>query len=86
MQDVSRESKLRLLMIYASINPEKFFESEKGAKLMQVTLVSYFYYVTMSSFCVSSSEVQAFIFADLSIFSPMSLAVLYLYISGVMYC
>ncbi|RCV32758.1 hypothetical protein SETIT_7G028800v2 [Setaria italica] len=32
--DVNRENKLRLLMIYASINPKKF-GSEKGAKLMQ---------------------------------------------------
>ncbi|ONM18555.1 SNARE-interacting protein KEULE [Zea mays] len=38
--DVSREHKLRLLMIYASINPEKFFESEKGAKLMQLAGLS----------------------------------------------
>ncbi|CAD6264107.1 unnamed protein product [Miscanthus lutarioriparius] len=38
--DVSRENKLRLLMIYASINPEKFFESEKGAKLMQLAGLS----------------------------------------------
>ncbi|TVU13295.1 hypothetical protein EJB05_40339 [Eragrostis curvula] len=37
--DVSRENKLRLLMIYASINPEKF-ESEKGAKLMQLAGLS----------------------------------------------
>jgi hypothetical protein len=38
-------------MIYASINPEKFFESEKGAKLMQVTLVLYFYYFTINLLC-----------------------------------
>ncbi|CAD6261271.1 unnamed protein product [Miscanthus lutarioriparius] len=38
--DVSHENKLRLLMIYASINPEKFFESEKGAKLMQLAGLS----------------------------------------------
>ncbi|KAM3241501.1 hypothetical protein ACQJBY_054421 [Aegilops geniculata] len=31
---VSRENKLRLLMIYAAINPEKF-ESDKGTKMMQ---------------------------------------------------
>nr|CAB3446530.1 unnamed protein product [Digitaria exilis] len=37
MQGVSRENKLRLLMIYAALNPEKF-ESDKGAKLMQVNL------------------------------------------------
>ncbi|XP_072151511.1 probable protein transport Sec1a isoform X5 [Setaria viridis] len=39
--DVNRENKLRLLMIYASINPKKF-GSEKGAKLMQgrATLVA----------------------------------------------
>lgn len=35
MQDASRENKLRLLMIYASIYPEKI-EGDKGAKLMQV--------------------------------------------------
>ncbi|WVZ76125.1 hypothetical protein U9M48_024124 [Paspalum notatum var. saurae] len=34
----SRENKLRLLMIYAALNPEKF-ESDKGAKLMQVNLL-----------------------------------------------
>jgi hypothetical protein len=37
MQGVSRENKLRLLMIYAALSPEKF-ESDKGAKLMQVNL------------------------------------------------
>ncbi|KAL6653027.1 hypothetical protein ACP70R_011952 [Stipagrostis hirtigluma subsp. patula] len=37
--DVSRENKLRLLMIYAAINPEKF-GSEKGAKLMQLAGLS----------------------------------------------
>lgn len=40
LQDVSRENKLRLLMIYAAINPEKI-QSDKGAKLMQVTLLLY---------------------------------------------
>uniref|UniRef100_A0A0E0G677 SNARE-interacting protein KEULE-like n=2 Tax=Oryza TaxID=4527 RepID=A0A0E0G677_ORYNI len=34
VEGVSRENKLRLLMIYAAINPEKF-ESDKGEKLMQ---------------------------------------------------
>uniref|UniRef100_A0A0A8Y197 SNARE-interacting protein KEULE n=1 Tax=Arundo donax TaxID=35708 RepID=A0A0A8Y197_ARUDO len=37
--DLSRENKLRLLMIYAAINPEKF-ESEKGSKLMQLSGLS----------------------------------------------
>ncbi|TKW03270.1 hypothetical protein SEVIR_7G013800v4 [Setaria viridis] len=37
--DVNRENKLRLLMIYASINPKKF-GSEKGAKLMQLAGLS----------------------------------------------
>jgi hypothetical protein len=41
MQGVSRENKLRLLMIYAAINPEKF-ESDKGTKLMQVIFGSIF--------------------------------------------
>lgn len=36
---VSRENKLRLLMIYAAINPEKF-ESDKGTKLMQLAGLS----------------------------------------------
>ncbi|CAD6251008.1 unnamed protein product [Miscanthus lutarioriparius] len=36
---VSRENKLRLLMIYAALNPEKF-ESDKGAKLMQLAGLS----------------------------------------------
>ncbi|KAK6947649.1 Sec1-like protein [Dillenia turbinata] len=34
-EDVTRENKLRLLMIYAAIYPEKF-EGEKGSKLMQL--------------------------------------------------
>lgn len=34
-QDVTRESKLRLLMIYAAIHPEKF-ESDKLSKLMEL--------------------------------------------------
>ncbi|VAH41096.1 unnamed protein product [Triticum turgidum subsp. durum] len=38
-QDISRENKLRLLMIYAAINPEKI-QSEKGAKLMQLAGLS----------------------------------------------
>lgn len=37
VQDATRESKLRLLMIYAAIYPEKF-EGEKGLKMMQVGL------------------------------------------------
>jgi hypothetical protein len=40
MQGVSRENKLRLLMIYAALNPENF-EGNKGAKLMQVNLWFY---------------------------------------------
>ncbi|KAL6640269.1 hypothetical protein ACP70R_022118 [Stipagrostis hirtigluma subsp. patula] len=36
---VSRENKLRLLMIYAALNPEKF-ESDKGSKLMQLAGLS----------------------------------------------
>lgn len=40
MQDISRENKLRLLMVYAAINPDKT-RSDKGAKLMQVTLLFY---------------------------------------------
>jgi len=35
MQDTNRENKLRLLMILASIYPEKF-EGEKGLNLMKV--------------------------------------------------
>ncbi|XP_072956824.1 SNARE-interacting protein KEULE-like [Typha angustifolia] len=38
-QDVSRENKLRLLMIYAAIYPEKF-EGDKGSKLMQLARLS----------------------------------------------
>lgn len=37
MQDTSPENKLRLLMIYATVYPEKF-EGDKGVKLMQVLL------------------------------------------------
>uniref|UniRef100_A0ACD5YR15 Uncharacterized protein n=1 Tax=Avena sativa TaxID=4498 RepID=A0ACD5YR15_AVESA len=36
---VSRENKLRLLMIYSAINPDKF-ESDKGTKLMQLAGLS----------------------------------------------
>ncbi|XP_058104642.1 SNARE-interacting protein KEULE-like isoform X2 [Magnolia sinica] len=38
-QDVTRENKLRLLMIYAAIHPEKF-EADKGIKLMQLARLS----------------------------------------------
>lgn len=38
-EDVSRENKLRLLMVYAGVNPEKF-EGEKGSKLMQLARLS----------------------------------------------
>lgn len=38
-QDVTRENKLRLLMIFAAIYPEKF-EGEKGTKLMQLARLS----------------------------------------------
>ncbi|CAN6466572.1 unnamed protein product [Victoria cruziana] len=38
-QDATREIKLRLLMIYAAIYPEKF-EGDKGTKLMQLALLS----------------------------------------------
>ena len=37
VQEASREGKLRLLMILATIYPEKF-EGEKGQNLMKVTL------------------------------------------------
>lgn len=40
IQDISRENKLRLLMILAAIYPEKF-EGEKGLNLMKVWLLSY---------------------------------------------
>lgn len=39
MQDASTENKLRLLIIYALVYPEKF-EGDKGLKLMQVTVNS----------------------------------------------
>lgn len=35
LQDTNPENKLRLLMIYATVYPEKF-EGDKGVKLMQV--------------------------------------------------
>lgn len=38
MQDTTRENKLRLLMILASIYPEKF-EGEKGLNLMKVQFI-----------------------------------------------
>lgn len=37
MQDTTPENKLRLLMIYASVYPEKF-EGDKATKLMQVAM------------------------------------------------
>lgn len=37
MQDTTPENKLRLLMIYASVYPEKF-EGDKATKLMQVAV------------------------------------------------
>lgn len=37
LQDVTPENKLRLLMIYASVYPEKF-EGDKASKLMQVAM------------------------------------------------
>lgn len=37
-EDVSRENKLRLLMVYAGVYPEKF--EEKGSKLMQLAQLS----------------------------------------------
>lgn len=42
MQDAPRENKLRLLMIYAATHPEKF-ESDKLAKLMEVTIYICFF-------------------------------------------
>lgn len=39
MQNTSPENKLRLLMIYASVYPEKF-EGDKASMLMQVTNIT----------------------------------------------
>lgn len=39
IQDVTRENKLRLLMIYAAVHPEKF-EGDKIAKLMEVSFLT----------------------------------------------
>ena len=41
MQDGTPENKLRLLMIYASVYPEKF-EGDKASKLMQVATEFHF--------------------------------------------
>uniref|UniRef100_A0ACD5YB07 Uncharacterized protein n=1 Tax=Avena sativa TaxID=4498 RepID=A0ACD5YB07_AVESA len=38
-RDISRENKLRLLMVYAAINPDKI-QSDKGGKLMQLAGLS----------------------------------------------
>lgn len=43
VQEATRENKLRLLMIYASIYPEKF-EGDKGVKLMQVAIYLFVIY------------------------------------------
>lgn len=45
MQDTTVEYKLRLLMIYAIVYPEKF-EGDKATKLMQVIINFYEFYVT----------------------------------------
>lgn len=37
VQDITRENRLRLLMIFAAIHPDKF-EGDKGTKLMQVAI------------------------------------------------
>ena len=37
VQDATRENKLRLMMIYSIVYPEKF-EGDKAAKLMQVPI------------------------------------------------
>lgn len=42
VQNASPENKLRLLMIYASVYPEKF-EDDKALKIMQVTERNLFY-------------------------------------------
>lgn len=47
---MTRESKLRLLMIYASIHPEKF-ESDKLSKLMEVSDLLLLYQYLESNKC-----------------------------------
>lgn len=49
MQDASTENKLRLLIIYALVYPEKF-EGDKGLKLMQVTSELQFLFSFMQKF------------------------------------
>lgn len=49
MQEVTRENKLRLLMIYAAVHPEKF-EGDKLAKLMEVSLLRNFVDTIFHSF------------------------------------
>lgn len=44
MQDITRENKLRLLMIFAAIYPDKF-EGDKGAKLMQVDIQLHIFFL-----------------------------------------
>lgn len=44
VQNTTPEYKLRLLMIYASVYPEKF-EGDKATKLMQVNINSYELYM-----------------------------------------
>lgn len=43
LQHTDTEFKLRLLMIYAMVYPEKF-EGDKGTKLMQVAICHYYLY------------------------------------------
>lgn len=51
MQDANVENKLRLLMIYASVYPEKF-EGDKALKLMQVAARSSCYFLfSMMDLC-----------------------------------
>lgn len=50
MQDATRENKLRLLMIYAAIYPEKF-EGDKASKLMKVCFCQYFLFYFFQHNC-----------------------------------
>lgn len=57
MQDVTLDNKLRLLMIAASIYPEKF-EGEKGLNLMKVGIIIFYSLLRNYVFHISCNDVE----------------------------
>lgn len=68
VQDITRENRLRLLMIFAAIHPDKF-EGDKGTKLMQVAIYIFFlfcYFFEMLQYLLSFKLNVVCIYAHLS--------------------